>query len=81
MADIRGKVSQTNRIRSNLNQNPRVNVKTVALGSKVSLSQIEGLDLSNATDGAVLLYDGNVEKFKATTTMDNPNTTISGGGF
>ena len=81
MADIRSKISQTNRIRSNLNQNPKVAVKTVALGSKVSISQIEGLDVTGASDGAVLLYSGSEEKFKATTTMDNPNTIISGGGF
>jgi hypothetical protein len=74
-------VYQNNRIRSNLNQNPRIQVKTVSLGSKISLSQIEGIDMTNATDGAVLLYDGGVSKFKATTTMDNQNTNIFGGIF
>jgi hypothetical protein len=74
-------VFQNNRIRSNLNQNPRIQVKTVSLGSKISLSQIEGIDMTNATDGAVLLYDGGVSKFKATTTMDNQNTNIFGGIF
>lgn len=74
-------VLQNNRIRSNLNQNPRIQVKTVSIGSKISLSQIEGLDMTNATDGAVLLYDGSVSKFKATTTMDNQNTKITGGIF
>ena len=74
-------VFQNNRIRSNLNQNPRIQVKTVSLGSKISLSQIEGIDMTNATDGAVLLYDGGVSKFKATTTMNNQNTNIFGGIF
>lgn len=81
MSDIRSKLSQTNRIRSNLNQNPRVQVKTISLSGRISLNQIEEIDMTNASDGAVLLYDGGVSKFKATTTMNNQNTNIFGGIF
>jgi hypothetical protein len=47
----------------------------------LTTTSISDIDNTNKTDGAVLLYDGNSKKYKATTNLDNSNTVIIGGTF
>jgi hypothetical protein len=44
-------------------------------------SNLSDVDNTNRADGAMLLYSGTSEKYEATTTIDNANTTITGGNF
>jgi hypothetical protein len=69
------------RVKAKIRPRQRVQAKSLSVGGTISLSQIKEIDSSNATDGAVLLYDGNESKFKITTQINNPNTKILGGGF
>lgn len=69
------------KVKAKIRPRQRVQAKSLSVGSNISLSQIREIDMTNAQDGAVLLYDGSVNKFKSTTKINNPNTTILGGGF
>lgn len=55
--------------------------RTVALGTVVGLGDIAGIDISNVSDGAVLIYNGALRKFIAQTIVENNNTRIVGGSF
>jgi hypothetical protein len=48
---------------------------------KLRTSSISDIDNTNKSDGALLVYNSSSEKYTATTTIENQNTTISGGTF
>jgi hypothetical protein len=68
-------------IRATVALNPGIQAKVVALGKPISLSELADMDLSAASDGAVLVYNGTRHKFVATTELRNSNTNINGGNF
>lgn len=47
----------------------------------ISLGDIFDVDISNVSDGAVILYNGIREVWEATPLMNNQNTIIDGGNF
>jgi hypothetical protein len=71
------------RVKATVRPKKEIRAKSAVLGigGNISITQIKEIDTTNAQDGAVLLYDGNVNQFKSTTKINNPNTTILGGGF
>jgi hypothetical protein len=68
-------------IRATVALNPGIQAKVVALGKPISLAELADMDLSQASDGALLVYNGTRHKFVATTEANNPNTIVSGGYF
>ncbi len=48
---------------------------------QLTTTKIVNIDEALLADGALLVYDGPSSKYKATVTLNNPNTTISGGAF
>jgi len=68
-------------IRATIALNPGIQAKTVALGKPVSLAELSDVDLSLASDGALLIYNGDRHKFVANTELKNSNTKINGGNF
>jgi hypothetical protein len=59
----------------------RIQAKVVALGKPTTLAQFSDLDLTDARDGAVLIYDGARQKFVARNNVQNANTIIDGGTY
>lgn len=47
----------------------------------LTTSRVLDIDNTNKTDGALLVYKGQTDKYTATTTLDNANTAIIGGTF
>ena len=45
------------------------------------ISELIDVDLTNLSDGAVLVYNGTTLKFTSTTFIENPHTTIDGGSY
>lgn len=72
MANIKATVTPSNRL---LVTNYSVS------GGNLRLNDLFDVDASALSDGAVLLYNGNVGKWQATTQMDNDNTKINGGNY
>ena len=44
-------------------------------------SSLGDVDNTNRSDGSVLVYNGTASKYEATNTLNNANTTITGGNF
>ena len=44
-------------------------------------SNLRDVDNTNRSDGSVLVYNGTSSKYEATNTLNNANTTITGGNF
>ena len=72
MANIKAKVTPQNKL---LVTNYQVNASTIKLGDLFDVNP------SGEEDGAILLYNGTVKQWEATTQMDNINTVINGGNF
>lgn len=68
-------------IRATVALNPGIQAKVVALGKPLSLAELSDMDLSQASDGALLVYNGTRHKFVASTELKNSNTKINGGNF
>ena len=47
----------------------------------LTTSKVIDIDNTNKEDGALLVYNGTTTKYTATTAINNPNTTITGGSF
>jgi hypothetical protein len=48
---------------------------------QLTTAKVVDIDNSNKADGALLVYNGTNDKYTATTTLQNPNTIITGGHF
>jgi hypothetical protein len=67
-------------------------VKRVTVGSPVRIvrrvkagdfefGSLDGIDISAAEDGSMLVYNGTTENFEAKVEVSNPNTKFNGGNF
>lgn len=45
------------------------------------ITTLGDVDITNLSDGALLIYNGSSEKFDAKTNIDNQNTDLNGGNF
>jgi len=68
-------------IKAKIRRNPnKITAQTLKIGN-VRLTDLTDVDASGASDGAVLLYNGNTNQFAMTTTVGNINTNITGGTY
>lgn len=73
-------VNRNNNLSASLNKTESVLVnQSSTSGATTSLFQLTDVDISTVTDGSVLVYDGNVEKFVSTLDLEKQN--INGGHF
>jgi len=68
-------------IKGKISSNIPVRAQVIDVGAVSSLSNLIDVDMSGASDGAVLQYNGSTNKFEATNSMNNENLSILGGGF
>jgi len=68
-------------IKGKISSNIPVRAQVIDVGAISSLSTLTDVDISGASDGAVLQYNGSTNKFEATNSMNNENLSILGGGF
>lgn len=77
---LKGRISST-ATKSKMTSSIPVRAKVIDVGSVSQLSGLSDVDVSSASDGAVLQYNGTTNKFEATNSLNNSNLTILGGGF
>ena len=68
-------------IKAKISSSIPVRAQVIDVGSVNLLSSLTDVDISGASDGAVLQYNGTTNKFEATNSMNNENLSILGGGF
>lgn len=83
MATIKASINSTrNSIQGQLNPQKRIQVTQYQVGvDNIELSSISGLDVGSASDGALLVYNGQSGNFEAKTEINNANTVLNGGFF
>lgn len=59
----------------------RIQAKVVALGKPTTLSQFSDIDMTDAREGSVLIYDAVRQKFVARNDIRNANIIIDGGTY
>ena len=77
---LKGRISST-ATKSKMTSSIPVRAQVIDIGSVNSLANMNDVDTSSASDGAVLQYNGTTNKFEATNSMNNQNLSILGGGF
>jgi len=77
---LKGKISSV-ATKSKMTSSIPVRAQVIDVGSTNSLGNLTDVDISGASDGAVLQYNGSINKFEATNSMNNENLSILGGGF
>jgi hypothetical protein len=48
---------------------------------RLTTTSVSDIDNTNRADGSVLVYNGTTQKYTATNTIENENTTVLGGTF
>jgi hypothetical protein len=83
MADIKASInSSRNSIHGRLNPQKKIQVTQYQVDiNNIKLSDLGGLDIGSATDGALLVYNSTSGNFEAKTEIDNTNTVLNGGFF
>jgi len=80
MADITSYIVPNNPLMGSVKSNNDISVTTFSSGGN-RLSELVDVDLSDVSDGALLIYNGASLNFVATTLANNSHTTISGGSY
>jgi hypothetical protein len=83
MSDITAKVTpQGHNIKSRVNVQQNFQVTEYKVNtSNIRLGDLFDVDASTASDGAVLVFNGNTVNFEATTEIKNENTQVNGGHY
>ena len=77
---IKGKISSVATKAKTTSSIP-VRARVIDVGSVSQLSAPSDVDTSSVSDGAVLQFNATSNKFETTTSMNNQNLSILGGGF
>ena len=77
---IKGKISSV-ATKAKMTSSIPVRARVIDVGSVSQLSALSDVDTSSVSDGAVLQYNATSNKFETTTSMNNQNLSILGGGF
>jgi hypothetical protein len=58
------------KVQAKIRPRQRIQAKSLSAGGIISITQIREIDESNKTNGSILRYDENTNKFKATKSID-----------
>ena len=79
---IKGSIRQQNNIKTNVHGKKEIVAQTVKVNaSTISLNDLSDVSTVNASDGAVLQYNGTNARFESTNVVENENLVIGGGVF
>ena len=83
MSNIKATVTpQNNVLKSRITPQQNFQVTEYKVNtSSINLGDLFNVDTSAASDGAVLVFNGNTETFEATTEIKNENTQVNGGHY
>jgi hypothetical protein len=77
---IKGKISSV-ATKAKMTSSIPVRARVIDVGSVSQLSALSDVDTTSVSDGAVLQFNATSNKFETTTSMNNQNLSILGGGF
>ena len=80
MANIKGKIRQSTKLKGKVAGTNEIVAQTVKISSgNISLGDLSNENVAGQTDGAVMMYDGPAGEYKITSEVKNENLHISGG--
>lgn len=82
MANIKGKIRQSTRLKGKAAGTNEIVAQTVKINAgNISLGDISNVNVAGQTDGAVMIFDGTAGEYKITTQVENQNLNIIGGTY
>ncbi len=82
MANIKGKIRQSTRLKGRVAGTNEIVAQTVKISSgDVSLGDLSNVDTAGQTDGAMMIFDGTSGNYEMKTQIENENLNIIGGTY
>jgi len=77
---IKATLRQQSGIKASLNNKKEVVAQTIKVSSgNIGLGDLNNVNLTGATDGSVLIFDGSTNGFKVVNNVENENLIVTGG--
>tara|TARA_B100000073_G_C23485447_1_gene473361 strand:+ start:455 stop:694 length:240 start_codon:yes stop_codon:yes gene_type:complete len=77
---IKGKIRANPNIKGKTKPGNQIQAQTLKLGT-IALADLTDVNATGQGDGAMIVYDGATSTYKVSPTVDNPNTTLTGGTY
>lgn len=77
---IKGKIRSNPSIRGKTKPGNQITAQTLKIGN-VALADLTDVNAQGQSDGAMIVFDGATSTYKVSPTVDNPNTTLTGGTY
>ena len=82
MANLKSKVQTTGRLKGKALSQKEIVAQSVGIGQfNVSLGDLENVDVSGQTDGAMMIFDGTSGNYEMKTNIENENLNINSGQY
>jgi hypothetical protein len=82
MANIKGKIRQSTRLKGRVAGTNEIVAQTVKISSgDILLGDLTNVDTAGQTDGAMMIFDGTSGNYEMKTQIENENLNIIGGTY
>ncbi len=82
MANIKGKIRQSTRLKGRVAGTNEIVAQTVKISSgDVSLGDLSNVDTAGQTDGAMMIFNGTSGNYEMNTQIENSNLNINSGTY
>ena len=82
MANLRAKVQTTGKLKGKSRSQKEIVAQSIGIGQfNVSIGELNNVDVSGQTDGAMMIFDGTSGNYEMKTDIENENLNINSGQY
>jgi hypothetical protein len=82
MANLKSKVQTTGKLKGKAKSQTEIIAQAVGIGAfNVSIGDLNNVDVSGQTDGAMMIFDGTSGNYEMKTDIENENLSINSGQY
>ena len=82
MANLKSRVQTTGKLKGKAQSQREIIAQAVGIGAfNVSIGDLNNVDVSGQTDGAMMIFDGTSGNYEMKTTIENTNLRINSGQY
>jgi hypothetical protein len=82
MANLKSKVQTTGKLKGKARSQTEIIAQAVGIGAfNVSIGDLNNVDVSGQTDGAMMIFDGTSGNYEMKTDIENENLSINSGQY
>ena len=82
MANLKSKVQTTGKLKGKARSQKEIVAHAVGIGTfNVSIGDLNNVDVTGQTDGAMMIFDGSSGNYEMKTNIENDNLSINSGQY